>query len=78
MYVNKTKICKFKVKDNISWYNFYLGSVSKDFTKDERSEFFLYGTGYDFPADHSLIKIEDILNINQYLMVKNNIYPVIN
>ena len=27
-----------KVKDNISWYNFSLGSVSKDFTKDEQSE----------------------------------------
>ena len=28
LYVNKTEIYKFKAKDNISWYNFCLGSVS--------------------------------------------------
>ena len=38
LYVNETEICKFKVKDNISLYNFCLGSVSKSFTKDEQSE----------------------------------------
>ena len=37
-YVNKTNICKFIVNDNIIWYNFCLGSGSKDFTKDEQSE----------------------------------------
>ena len=31
LYINKTQICKFKAKDNISWYNFCLGSISKDF-----------------------------------------------
>ena len=72
MYVNKTEICKFKVNDNTSGYNFCLGSVSKDFTKDEQSEFFLYGTLYDLSADHSPIKKEDAFNIHQYLMVKNN------
>ena len=30
-YVNKTEIYKFKAKDNISWYNFCLGSISQDF-----------------------------------------------
>ena len=38
LYVNKTEIYKFKAKDNISWYNFCLGSVSKDFTKNKQSE----------------------------------------
>ena len=33
LYVNKTEIYKFKAKDNISWYTFCLGSVSKYFTK---------------------------------------------
>ena len=52
------------MKDNVSWYNFCLGSVSKDFTKDEQSE---------VSVDHSSIKKEDILNFHKYLMVKNNI-----
>ena len=38
LYLNKTETCKLKVNDNISWYPFYLGSTSKDFTKDEQSD----------------------------------------
>ena len=45
--VQQKKIYKFKAKDNISWYNFCLGNVSKDFTKDEQSEFSLNGFVYD-------------------------------
>ena len=55
------------------WYNFSLGIISKDFTKVEQSEISLNGTVCDFSVDHSSIKKEDILNIHQYLMVKNNI-----
>ena len=73
MYVNKTEICKFKAKDNISWYDFCLGSISKDFTKNEQSEIFLNGTVYDFLVDHSSTKKEGIFNIHQYLMVQNNV-----
>ena len=73
LYVNETEIYKFKAEDNISWYNFCLGSVSQNFTKDEQSEISLNGTVYDFSVDHSSIKVEDILNIHLYLMIKNNI-----
>ena len=73
MYVNKTEIYKFKAKGNTRWYNFCLGCTSKDFTKDGESEVLLNGTAYDFSVDHSSIKKEDILNIHQYLMIKNNI-----
>ena len=73
MYVNKTEICKFKAKDNISWYDFCLGSISKDFTKNEQSEISLNGTVYDFLVDHSSTKKEGIFNIHQYLMVQNNV-----
>ena len=62
LYVNKTEICKFKANDNIRWYKFCLGSVSKDFKKDQHSEISLNGTVYDFSVDHSSIKKEDILN----------------
>ena len=50
MHVNKTEICKFKAKDKISWYNFCLGSVSKDLTIDEQSDISLNGTVYDFTS----------------------------
>ena len=39
--VNKTETCKFKVNDNISWYNFCLGSVSEDFFKDQTIEIYI-------------------------------------
>ena len=31
-FVNKTVICKFKAHNDIPWYEFCLGSRSKDFT----------------------------------------------
>ena len=60
-YVNKNETYKFKAKDNISWFNFCLGSISKIFTKDEQSEISLNGSVYDFSVDHSSIKKEDTL-----------------
>ena len=59
--------------DNKSWYNFCLGSVSKDFTKDEQSDTSLNFTVCGFSVDHSSIKNEDIFNIHEYLMIKNNV-----
>ena len=38
LHVNKTEICKFKTNDNISWYNVCLGSITKDFIKDQQDE----------------------------------------
>ena len=32
---------------------------------------------YDFSVDHSSIKKEDILNIHQYLTIKNNMFGFI-
>ena len=70
---DKTEIFKFKAKDNISWYNFCVRRVSQDFAKDEQSEISLNGTVHDFSVEHSSIKKEDILNIHQYLIIKNNV-----
>ena len=53
LFVNKTEICKFKANENISWYNFCLGSASKSFRENEQSEFFLNGIVYDFSVDQS-------------------------
>ena len=63
-----------KAKDDINWYNYCLESIWKDFTKDEQIEISLNATTvYDFSVDNSLIEKEEILNVHQYLMIKNNI-----
>ena len=59
------------MNDNRRWYNFFLGSVLKDVSKDQESEISLNGTVYNFLVDHSSIKIENILNIHKFLMAKN-------
>ena len=73
MHVNKTEICKFKAKCNIGLCNICLGSVSKDFTKDEQSEISLNGAVSSLSVDHISINKEKILNIHQYLLIKNNL-----
>ena len=72
LYLNKTKICKFKAKDFISWYNLFLGIISKDFTKNEQSETSLNGTVNSFSVDHSSIEKDDFLNIYQYSPIFND------
>ena len=44
IFINKTEIYKFEVHDSICWYGFCLGTVSKDFTKNDQSEISLNGT----------------------------------
>ena len=48
LFLKKTDFCKFKVNNNISWYDFCLGCISKDLTKNEQSETSLNGTVYGF------------------------------
>ena len=62
-----------KVNNIISWYNIFSESISKVSTKDEQREISLNGIIYDFSVDHSSTKKKDILNIHQYIMIKNNI-----
>ena len=56
----------------MSCHEFWLGSVSKDFTSDEMSEISLNGIVYDSFVADSAIKQEDILNICDYLLIKTN------
>ena len=48
-------------------------NISKDFTNDKQSDKCLNGIADDFWVDHISIKKENILNIHQYLMFKNDI-----
>ena len=62
------------MKDNTSLYNFYLGSISEDFTKDEQSKISLNDIVYDF-FQLTIVQLKKktflIFAIN--LMIKNNI-----
>ena len=73
LYVNKTEIYKFKVhwQQTLLWVLFR--KQTKDFTKDKQSEISLNGTVYDISVNHSSVEKEDIDNIHEYSMVKNNI-----
>ena len=42
LYVNKTDIYKFKAKDNISWYNSCLGSISQGSYQLKKKTFLIF------------------------------------
>ena len=53
---------------------FSLGSVSKDFSKDEMKKIALNGNVYHFSIDYDFNDLKDTLNIyGLYVMKKNNI-----
>ena len=63
LHANKTKICEFKMYNDIIWYDFCLESLSKDLIKDEQSQISLNGTAYDFSVDHSQLEKKIFMNI---------------
>ena len=50
-----------------------LGGPSKDYDTNSRKDTGLYGNVYDFSVDYSAITNDEILDIHNYLMKKNNI-----
>ena len=48
LYINKTKICKFKGLDNIAPYQFSLGSLSKDCKNNKMNKISLKANGSSF------------------------------
>ena len=50
-----------------------LGNISTDFSADNMKNTGLYGNAYDFSIDNKPIAVGDMLDINKYLMEKNNI-----
>ena len=74
VFVNGTEIHKFKAKDSeIVATPLCLGNISKDFSVDIMKKIGLNGYVYDFSVDYGAIAVDDILNIQKYLMEKNNI-----
>ena len=74
LFVNGTKIHKFKAKDSEIVENLHcLGNISEDFSADNMNKTELYGYAYDFNVDYRAIEVDDILDIHKHLMEKKNI-----
>ena len=74
LFVNGTEIHKFKAKDSeIIAAQLCLGNISKDWSADNMNRTGFNGYIYDFSVDYDAIAVDDILDIHNYLMKKNDI-----
>ena len=74
MFVNGKEIHKFKAKDSeIIATPLSLGNISKDWSVDNMKKTGIKGYAYDFSADYVAFTVDDILDIHNYLMKKNDI-----
>ena len=74
LFFNGTEIYKFKAKDSeIVTSPLCLGNISKDWSADNMKKTGFTGYLYDFSADYDAITVDDIKDIHQYLMRKNDI-----
>ena len=66
---------KFKAKDsNMVPRPLCLGNISKDWSTDNMKKTGLTSYVYDFSADYNkVVTVDDIKDIHNYLMEKNNI-----
>ena len=74
MFINGKEIHKFKENDSeIVATPLCLGNISKDWSVDNKKKTGLNGYVYDFSVDYDVISLDDILEIHNYLMIKNEI-----
>ena len=73
LFVNGTEIHQFKAKDSeIVANTLCQGNISKDFSVVNMKKTGSNGYVYDFSVDYDAITVDDILDIQEYLMEKNN------
>ena len=73
LFVNGTEIYKFKAKDSeIVAVLLCLGNISKDWSIDNMKKTGFNGYVYDFSVDYDATNVDDIKDIHNYLMKKNN------
>ena len=73
LFVNGKEIHKFKAKDSeIVVTLLYLGNISKDWSVDNMKKTRLNRYVYDFSVDYNAAAVDDILNIHNYVMIKND------
>ena len=76
LFANGTVILKFKAKDSkIVASSLCLGNISKDWSANNMKKTGLTGYVYDFSADYNAIAVDDVKEIHNYLMKKNNMIP---
>ena len=74
LFVNAKEIHKLKAKDHeIVAAPLCLGKISKDWTVDYMIKTGLNGYVYDFSVDYSDTAVDDILDVHNYLMKKNQV-----
>ena len=74
LFVNGTEIYKFKAKDSeIVAVPLCLGNISKDWSVDNMKKIGFTGYVYDFSVDYDANVVDDILDIDKYLMKKKKI-----
>ena len=74
LFANGKEIHKFKAKDSeIVATPLCLGNISKDWSVDNMKKTGFNGYVYDFSVDYDAIAVDDILDIHNYLMKKNDI-----
>ena len=74
LFVNGTEIIKFKAKNSeINSISLCLGNISKDIFVDNMTKAGFKGYVYDFSVDYNAITVDDVLDIHNYLMKKNNV-----
>ena len=75
MFINSTEIIKFKAKDSeIVPSPLCLGNISKeDWSINNLKKTGFTGYVYDFSVDYNVSDVDDIKDIHQYLMKKNDI-----
>ena len=74
IFVKCAEVIKFKAKDSeIAASPLCLGNISKDWSTDNMKKTGLTGYVYDFSADYNAVTIDDIKDIHNYLMKKNDI-----
>ena len=71
LFVNGTEIIKFKAKDSkIVATPLCLGNISKNWSIDNMKRIGFTGYVYDFSVDYEGTDVDDIKDINKYLMKK--------
>ena len=75
LFANGKEIIKFKAKDsNIVPRPLCLSSISKDWSTDKMKKTGFTGYVSDFSVDYNnVVTVDDIKDIHNYLMKKNNI-----
>ena len=74
LFINGREIIKLKAKNSaIVASPLCLGNISKNWSTDNMKKIGFTGYVYDFSADYNIATVNDIKDIRNYLMKKNDI-----